>query len=649
MSAIIIALAGPLAGNEYSLEDQLSIGRGTKNTLFVTDKTLSRHHCAILGGGPPFVLRDRGSKNGTFVNGRPVTEHSLADGDQIKAGCSVFLFLEGKPQTVLGFTGLDPEPETLQVGATVLLRQSDAICLEPEKLAEFLPNRDRALCDLKALLRIGAAIPSIRDLEPLQRELLEQIFRAIPAERGAILLTETGSDELASAFYRRRIPSPEPSLPVSRTVVRRVLEDNSAILSNDVLVGVKGAESESIVAARISSLLAVPMMTLGRTLGVLYLDATDPQTRFDEGHLRLLAGIAGMAAATLDNALHIQRLENDKRRLAAEINLEHNLIGESPAIQAVLQFLAKAAPSASNVLIHGESGTGKELIARALHANSPRAGGAFVAINCAALTETLLETELFGHEKGAFTGAIAQKRGQLEEAHDGTVFLDEVGELAPGLQAKLLRVLQEHEFRRVGGARTIKANFRLIAATNRDLEDAVRQGTFRQDLYYRLNVVAVTAPALREHKQDIPLLAQYFVQKCARNMARPAAGLSRQAMAALMSYDWPGNVRELENAIERAFVLGSTDTIFPEDLPETVIETYRPSGEPPTTFREAVVEAKKQIIWSALEQTGGNYVETGRLLGLHPSNLHRLIRNLNLSRPAILTFREEAQRPTLLS
>ena len=344
----------------------------------------------------------------------------------------------------------------------------------------------------------------------------------------------------------------------------------------------------------------------------------------------MLTGIAGMAAAALDNALHIRRLETDKKRLTAELNLRHNLLGESPAIVSVLQFIAKAAPSSSTILIHGESGTGKELVARAIHSNSPRSNGPFVAINCAALTETLLESELFGHERGAFTGAVAQKKGRLEEAQGGTVFLDEVGEMAPGLQAKLLRVLQEREFQRVGGTRTIKVDIRLLAATNRDLEAAVQKGIFRQDLYYRLNVVSIKTPALRERKQDVPLLAQYFAQKYACNAARQVVGLTRQAMAALTGYDWPGNVRELENAIERAVVLGSTDTILLEDLPEPVIESYRPVGEPSTSFYDCVIEAKKQIIRNALIQAGGSYVEAARALDLHPSNLHRLMRNLNL-------------------
>ncbi len=327
----------------------------------------------------------------------------------------------------------------------------------------------------------------------------------------------------------------------------------------------------------------------------------------------------------------IDRLEMENRRLQAASNVNHDMVGDSPAIRAVYQFIGKVAPSDSTVLIDGESGTGKELVARAIHRNSRRAGRPFVAINCAAITETLLESEMFGHEKGSFTGAVAQKRGKLEAADGGTVFLDEIGEMSPGLQAKLLRVLQEHEFERVGGNRTIPVDLRVIAATNRDLAEEARKGTFRQDLYYRLNVVKLTVPPLRDRSRDILPLAQYFIQKFARRAARKVVGMSPDARDLLLRYSWPGNVRELENAIERAIVMGSTEFILPDDLPETLFEDGEPRPErPQALFHETVNEAKKQVILRAFDQAAGNYTEAARVLGLHPNYLHRLIRNLNL-------------------
>jgi len=270
------------------------------------------------------------------------------------------------------------------------------------------------------------------------------------------------------------------------------------------------------------------------------------------------------------------------------------------------------------------------LAARALHQNSKRAEKPFMAVNCAALAESLLESELFGHEKGAFTGALMQKKGRLEVADGGSLFLDEIGELSPALQVKLLRVLQEREFERVGGTRTIKVDIRLIAATNKDLAVAITRGSFRQDLYYRLNVVNLEMRSLRNRQEDIPLLASYFTAKYADRCKRRVTGISPEAKALLISYDWPGNVRELENAIERAVVLGTTELILAEDLPEAVLESEGSAGGPVTKYHEAVAETKKQIILNAMDQARGSYTEAAKLLGVHANYLHRLIRNLNL-------------------
>ena len=271
-------------------------------------------------------------------------------------------------------------------------------------------------------------------------------------------------------------------------------------------------------------------------------------------------------------------------------------------------------------------------MARAIHENSPRRDNPFVAINCAAITETLLESELFGHEKGAFTGATGLKKGRLEIANSGTLFLDEIGEMPLTLQAKLLRVLQNREFERVGSTRSMKVDARFVAATNRDLEKAMQAGSFRPDLFYRLNVVSVTTPPLRAHREDIPLLAMYFAAECSKKCNRPLKGISPQARAILMSYSWPGNVRELENAIERAVVLGAGDTIVPEDLPEALLEGQSDVSTV-SKYYQSINELKKHLILEAIEQGGGMITEAARILGVHPNYLHRLIRNLQLRAP----------------
>jgi Nif-specific regulatory protein len=390
-------------------------------------------------------------------------------------------------------------------------------------------------------------------------------------------------------------------------------------------------KSASLAEAEVQSLLCVPLRSSDKVAGVIYVGSRAGAQAFDQDHLQLLAGIAGIASLAFDNVRHVERLKEENRLLHAEVAGNQDMVGQNPRMKAVYELIRRVAGTESTVLIQGESGTGKELVARAIHASSRRAEGPFVAINCAAITETLLESELFGHEKGAFTGAVAQKRGKLEIANGGTLFLDEIGELAPSLQAKLLRVLQEREFEHVGGTRALKADVRVVAATNRNLAQAVEAGTFRGDLYYRLKVVAVTVPPLRERKEDIPVLAEHFVALAARKCTVRPKPLSAAARACLINYDWPGNVRELENAIERAVVLGSAESILPEDLPEEIFEAEAAGAAPsPAQYQNLVKDRKKQVILNAMEQAKGNYLEAAKILGLHPNSLLRLIRNFGL-------------------
>ncbi|MBZ5583538.1 MAG: sigma-54 dependent transcriptional regulator, partial [Acidobacteriia bacterium] len=344
--------------------------------------------------------------------------------------------------------------------------------------------------------------------------------------------------------------------------------------------------------------------------------------------LRLLTTVGEITSLALNEARRTEGPVSENRRLRTELTARHRMVGESPAMRRVYDSISRIAPLDSTVLITGESGAGKELAARALHENSGRRDRPFVAINCADLTDTLLETELFGHERGAFTGAVAQKKGKLEAAEGGTVFLDEVGELAGPIQAKLLRVLQEREFERVGGVRPIKLDVRLVAATNGDLAEAVRHQRFRADLFFRLNVISIAIPPLRDRREDIPLLANYFRVLHSERVKRRVTGISAQTHAKLLAYVWPGNVRELGSAIESAVALGSTELILPEDLPEAVLQA--PTAEPSSHFNRALIETKKRLIEEAYQQAGGDYVRAARLLGLHPNSLLRLVRTLDL-------------------
>jgi len=331
-------------------------------------------------------------------------------------------------------------------------------------------------------------------------------------------------------------------------------------------------------------------------------------------------------------AWEARRLREENRRLREEVAGRyrlHNLLGKSPAMQQVFSLIEQVAPSRSTVMVYGKSGTGKELVAKAVHFNSPRAGKAFVAVNCAAIPSELLESELFGHEKGSFTGAIAMKVGKFELANDGTLFLDEIGSMRLDLQAKILRALQEREVERVGGTRTIKIDVRVIAATNRELKQAVDQGTFREDLYYRLNVVPITLPDLKDRSEDIPLLANHFMQKFGRESNVAVREISKEAMAILLSHTWPGNVRELENVIERAVTLGHGPAILPVDLPPNLLGGADPMER--ALAKEASLEdLEKDYIVAILRRTKGHQIKAATILGIDRRTLYRKIRRYNI-------------------
>ena len=621
MNPRLAAIAGKLKGTVFPLHDEpVVIGRETAAELCLADRAVSRRHSRVEQNGDQFWISDLQSLNGTFVNDVPVKQRALQHGDRIRIGDTQFLFLLHEGDVPSKSSHVELEDRHVVSGSTIQVRFDDAL---------FLMARD-----LSALMKVSTTINAIRGLEELQKKLLELLFEVVPAEQGAILLKEGlpdgGPGNFEGMFGLDRYGNTDVAIKVSRTIARQVLNEGVAILSNDP--GDKAAPNvaESLVASRTSALLCVPLKMLERTLGIIYLASSEPATQFDNDHLQLVSAIAGIAAVAIENARHVERLESENQQLRADAGVEHNMVGESPPMLRVYGFISKAAPTDSTVLISGESGTGKELAARALHQNSKRADKPFMGVNCAALTESLLESELFGHEKGAFTGALMQKKGRLEVADGGSLFLDEIGELSPALQVKLLRVLQEREFERVGGTRTIKVDIRLIAATNKDLAEAITQGSFRQDLYYRLNVVNLEMPSLRDRQEDIPLLASYFTAKYADKCKRRVTGVSPEAKALLISYDWPGNVRELENAIERAVVLGTTELILAEDLPEAVLESEGSAGGPVTKYHEAVAETKKQIILNAMDQARGSYTEAAKLLGVHANYLHRLVRNLNL-------------------
>jgi len=608
----LVAISGSLEGTVRAVTDgALSLGRDPANQVMVGEPAVSRKHCTIseISSGI-FEIADHDSHNGTFVNGVQVTRSSVQHGDRIRIGVSEFVFLIGPDEDALLETRSGRDTTSVELKTIILDRRSG--------LPSDTSGVGRMARDLSAFFKVANVINSTRDVDTLLQELLALISEVVPAAQGAIVLQPNVNNE-------------EPSPPC--TWSRDVGETRNVVIREEWVQRAMWKRCAVFTVASASPLpdqhvLCVPLIAVENILGVIYLTAPASSPPFGEDHVYFLTSVSRIAAVTLENLLKLDSLRAENQRLRADVGTD-TLIGESRPMLKVTEFIGRVAKGDSTVLIRGESGTGKELVARAIHANSLRPGKPFVAINCAAIPETLLESELFGHEKGAFTGAATTKKGKFEAAEDGTLLLDEIGEMAPLLQAKLLRVLQQHEFERLGGTRLLPFNARVIAATNKNLEQSIKAGEFRQDLYYRLNVVSVALPPLREHREDIPLLAMHFANQFAAKCKRGFKGISPEARSLLMHYSWPGNVRELENAIEHAIVLGLTDEILPEDLPEALLEEQS-SEVTAALYHNTLNQTKKQLVVTAMDDAKGNHIEAARLLGIHPKYLHRLIKNLDL-------------------
>ena len=598
----LVAKNGTLTGTALPLIDGLTVSDPRNGSTRV------RACCRIrVADDGRFVLHAVDRSTPVFVNGLPLTSRALQPRDEIRIGDSLFVVHadDPEPSPLLGSCSIRREPCITR--PLLELRADDALLQHQQ-----VEPSSRDARDLSTLMRVGAALSSVRGLAAIDAAVAGFVFDLIPAERVALVCDEEGG-VVESAWTA-------PGVPASAVVLDPAVLDRVAAERVAMVVEKNGHDA-----------VAVPLMAFGRATGVIWAEVSR-RGAYDERHVRLLLLTAALAAVIRERERESARLQHSNELLQAEINIEHNMVGTSRPMRALFERTGRIARTESTVLVRGESGTGKELVARAVHRNSPRSKGPFIAINCAAITETLLESELFGHEKGAFTGAIGLKKGKLEIAHGGTLFLDEIGELPLTLQAKLLRALQEREFERVGGTRSVRVDFRLVAATNRDLEGAVKTGTFRQDLYYRLNVVTLTLPALRDRSDDVPVLASYFVRKHAPHSGRRVTGLAPDALARLLKHDWPGNVRELENVIEQALALGTGEMVSSADLPPVI--GYSENSSSVLDYHETLERTRRDLIVRAFERAGHSHAAAARLLGVHPNYLHRLLRNLEL-RPVV--------------
>jgi len=639
----------------------MTIGRAPTNQIVIKDERCSRYHAEVFSSQGQWTLRDLDSRNGSLLNGQRVTgDVTLAEGDVIRiANCQLaFVFDLSKAFAEGGAKpSLTGEPGEETVASVVVSDTSDSQPLETPETTHithrrgkttllFPVGRDTAgtpqLGEAAAqLCRLAFNLASQTDVESVARLALDGLFEGTGSDAAALLLGPRHSDEALQVSDLHVVAS--RSLPtgkyhrISSFLAETVLREQEAVLARNVqddsTLGTRNSKGE----IESTSVICSPIRQGGKVVGLIHLYSTHANRTLDPNDLEFSLAVADNVALALRNlsrqeelAEHLSQTQSEVALLRRQLGADSEIIGSSPPIQKLHQAIGQAAPNRATVLIRGESGVGKELVARAIHFSGPRKKGPFVCLNCAALSETLLESELFGHEKGAFTGATDRKIGKFEAAHHGTLMLDEIGEMSPSIQAKFLRVLEGHPFERVGGNHAIKVDVRVIAATNRDLEKDVADGKFRRDLYFRLHVVEIVVPPLRKRSSDVIELAGYFLERFNHETGKRLRGFSAEALDQMQRYPWPGNVRELRNVIERAVVLSRGDRIDIDDLTLSSLAPASDSGESPLPVGKyepvTLDEIERRHILATLHAEGWNKSRTAAALGIERSTLDRKIR-----------------------
>jgi Nif-specific regulatory protein len=623
-------------GDVFPLDpaERYTLGRAQTCRIVLKDELCSREHAEVYFADDQWHVRDLSSLNGTRLNGQVLTRDTiLAPHDEIRAGKTRLLFLEKLP----GVPASPKSPLVTDQSVSIRKRLGDTQkyqkLIDPQSTGEHNPEfpRERVEVDLARLYQLALGMGEVDTIEELAGVVINGLLDAVPADVGAVL-TVRDDRELELLAYKTRNPNQQTYHKVSSFISSEALNTRQAILAEDVTTHelLKGRDSLSELHA--SSLICAPVRVEGRIFALVHLYGGQGRRPLDNDDLEFVVAAANQFAVAVSNIRKRERIAAENRVLREQIQIETELVGQSKPITDILSQIGRVAATNATVLIRGESGVGKELVARAIHLNSPRKDGPFVCLNCAALTETLLESELFGHERGAFTGATEKMIGKFEAANHGTIFLDEIGEMAVGTQAKFLRVLEGHAFERVGGNTPIKVDVRVVAATNQPLEAAVQAGRFRKDLFFRLQVVEFRVPPLRERPSDIPLLADHFLKRFSRETGRKIRGFTAAAMKKLETYAWPGNVRELRNVVERAVALGSGPTLDADDilLSHLPIDDQRPV---PGAYRElTIADLEKEHIAATLEHTAWNKSQAASILGIERSTLDRKIKGYEIGK-----------------
>ncbi len=612
-----------------------TIGRAPTSRIVLKDEMCSREHAEVYYTDHKWYLRDLGSLNGSRVNNRTVRDDvQLSVNDTVELGNTQLVFVDHLEQ----LPDL-PEREPSRAGQLEIRERLSETQFTPGANVEtrdaHIPLGDQAGTEgkLARLYRLALSMGGAETKEDLVNMVLDALMEMVKAEVGAILfVTEENGLELQA--HRQRDEQHRSYQKVSQFVSNEVLASKEAILAEDVTQDRHLRIRESLSDLQVSSLICTPVKFRDQLFGLIHLYCVDPKNRLDRDDLDLSLAVADQFAVALFQLQRRERLSASNRVLRDQLKVESELVGTSETLKKIESQIARVAATQATVLIRGESGAGKELVARAIHYNSTRHDGPFICLNCAALTESLLESELFGHEKGAFTGATERMAGKFESAHQGTIFLDEIGEMALSTQSKFLRVLEGHPFERVGGNVPIRVDVRVVAATNRPLEEEVRQGTFRRDLFFRMQVVEIQVPPLREHGADIPVLAEHFLARFVRETGRKIRGFTPEAVQKLTAYHWPGNVRELRNVVERAVALGGGPTIDVGDIWLSSLEAMEPAASANSNTFEPISlkEIEKRHIFGALQFTQWNKSRTAAMLGIERSTLDRKIEAYELKR-----------------
>jgi transcriptional regulator with GAF, ATPase, and Fis domain len=625
----IDVVSGARSGERCVVSMPCVVGRAADATLCLPEAHLSSQHGRFEFVDGAVLFSDRGSTNGSRHVRHGVVTPIDADCPEVEVWTGDELHL-GDPAapTILRITLDEAAPG--QVVAVRAIAEVEAFA------ARVTADTQR----LRVLFEHATALARQTDLDGVLALAARLVFDLLPrATHVSLALRERGG-QFPSALARARSGEPVTT-PMSRTLARRVVEERAALLLSDA-----GAEvaTRSITQAGLLSTMCVPLWTGAEICGLLQVDNRDAPGLFGAADLEVLAVAAAQIATAAESARLVARLRHAEQKLERENRYLkqreedatfNGIIGKSAGMNAVLRALEKVRDTRVPVLIQGETGTGKELVARALHYTSLRREKLFVAQNCSALPEGLLESELFGHVRGAFTGADREKKGLFDLADGGTIFLDEVGEMPASLQAKLLRVLQEGEIWPVGAGRPRRVDVRVVSATHRDLEKMVRAGTFRQDLFYRLHVFPLHMPSLRERRDDVPVLARHFLERYARELGRPVAGFTPECLERLSAYDWPGNVRELQNEIQRLLIFRTEgDFVRVEDLDRRILGESRvvDDGEIPRGSLKDMMDAVERVLLSrALRENGQNKTRTAEVLGITREGLHKKLARFGMA------------------